>query len=322
MTLIPISLSEEKLKSNADHWIKQFTDEGGVINEDIKSLLTRKISTTHTFSYKKKTPSGDVIPYKSIFSLSPNNGLLSNGYRELNSINPEDDKSNRNIPLGLKNYVFAYLGMHQPYYARSIGDKIGLHTKPFGVFFKTPEMATKIEEFPHHHATRRDISPFNEEVNQAHIDLEYLLSSDARTITSYQICNDQAHKQLGDIMENFWHYYGNPQYFNDVLYANNSWKKNAEFHYFEKVETDEIAAVLWPVWIEGTDGVDELYSETHEDVQFYSKQFPLIKFITYDLDLRDPESCFIEASYVALRFFLKNNKFPEDISIAKNVLDI
>lgn len=320
MPLKPIPLKETELVSNYNYWMNKFNSPVIKPETSILSILREKICTTHSFPFTKNTPTGDVIPYETIFSDLPDNGILSNGLREEKNINPDDDKSSRNIPPGLKNYVFSYLGIHQPYYSRMQEDKLGLLSKPFGVFIKNPYSNPDLEIFPENHASRRDVGKDNDDVDQKNLDFEYLLPRDARLLMAYQICNDHVHKVAIDQIDCFWHYYGNKKYWADKDYADNSWKKKAEFRFFEKLELSEISAVLWPVWIHGSDEENEEYSRTHDDVQVYSKKYPDIKFITYDLDLRNPEICFVEASYIALEFYLKNNKFPEDISIAKNVL--
>jgi hypothetical protein len=321
MYLNPIPLTETKLELNYNYWKELWTNITEP-NSKISEWFNLKLCTTHSFPFVKKNPTGEIIPYQSIFSDLPDKGILSNGYRKLKNINPDDHNSSRNIPNGLENYVFSYLGIHQPYYSRVKNDKLGILSKPFGVFIKCPLIKPETEKFPHNHASRRDIGEENTEVDQSNIDLEFLLPRDARRLMSYQICNDQDHNRFNDQIECFWHYYGNMKYWSDNTYATESWKKKAEFRFFEKLDISDISAILWPVWIEGSDGISEQYSKTHEDLQIYSKKFPNIKFITYDLDLTNPEISFVEASYIASFFFLENNKFPEDISIAKNVLDL
>jgi hypothetical protein len=149
--------------------------------------------------------------------------------------------------------------------------------------------------------------------------MEFLYPADARLLMAYQLCNDDDHRAAGEQMDSFWHYYGNVKYWmEEEDYADNSWEKKAEFRYFGRVKPDDIAAVLWPVW---QDGAGDSYLATYEALQEYAQKYPGIKFITYDLDLRDPEICFIEASYVALVYYLRNNyNFPDNIPDAKNVL--
>jgi hypothetical protein len=142
---------------------------------------------------------------------------------------------------------------------------------------------------------------------------------------AYQLFNDSDHFSTGgDEFKRFWHYYGDIENWKNKEsdYATNCWKKKAEFRFFEKVSVDNIAAVLWPIWLDSVIGEDDKYSKTYEDVKLYSRELTGIKFITYDLDLRNPEICFIEASYIALEYFLKTNSFPDNIQIAKESLGI
>ena len=192
MKLKKVSLNKKQLKENYNHWLNLWPDRTEP-EPEIMLRLTDNVLTTHTFPFSKILDTGDVIPYETIFSEKPGNGVLSNGYRKAVKINPDDDKSNRNIPDGLENYVFAYLGIHQPYYARKQDDKIGVNTKPFGIFVKSPNESASIETFDDCHASRRDVGLGNEDVNQSDKDKEFLLAEDARMLMAYQICNDKHH---------------------------------------------------------------------------------------------------------------------------------
>lgn len=313
MKLKKINLTKRKLTENYDYWLSLWKDR--VEPEKlISELFKHQLLTTHTFSFEKNLGAIDIIPYKTIFSDNQENGILSNGYRKVLKINPDDDLSSRNIPEGLENYVFAYLGIHQPYYSRKQDDKVGINTKPFGVFVKSPQDDELIEGFDDCHASRRDIGTGNEEVDQLNKELEFLLAENARKLMSYQICNDSLHTCYATTqLECFWHYYGNPDLWRNSDYASNSWKKKAEFRYFEKIRTSNIKAVLWPIWVEGVVEGVPIFSKTYEDLKDISKRFMDIQFITYNLDLRKPEICFIEASYLSIKHYLTNGKFPESI---------
>jgi hypothetical protein len=298
-------------------WLAKWTNPT-VPSNDLILLFQDKLFTTHSFSFEKITPDGDVIPYETIFSNSDKNGILSNGYRKKVSINEDDNSTSRNIPTGLENYVFAYLGIHQPYYARKQDDQLGIHAKPFGIYLKNPTQHPLAERYPFNHASRRDIgSP--EVLTPSE---EYLHSDKARHLMAYQVVNDPDHEK-DDETSSFWHYYGDVQNWKQGDYANNSWGKKAEFRFFEKLDLDCISAVLWPIWIENikNDGDFEL-SKTHADLNRYTTAFPDIKFITYSLDLADPEICFVEASCVALKYFLKTGIFPDNIETAKDILGL
>jgi hypothetical protein len=134
MSVKPLALNPAKLKSNYHYWLSLWNE---LIepNDTIKAYLKKHVLTTHTFSYDKETREGFVKPYESIFSNSAYNGILSNGLRESLGINPDSDASARNIPPDIKNYVFAYLGIHQPYYARTTKDKLGLFFKTLRSFY-------------------------------------------------------------------------------------------------------------------------------------------------------------------------------------------
>jgi len=319
MRLEPISLLQNELENNFKTWQAKI-HKGNEPEPEILNLFNEKLFTTHCFPFEKITPQGDVIPYESIFSSKDHNGVLSNGYRKLLKINPDDDKSSRNIPKGLENYVFTYLGIHQPYYARKNDGKIGLNSKPFGIFVKNPLLSIETEKFPHNHASRRDVGKNNDDVDQKKTDLEFLLPKDARLLMAYQVCNDPDHNCSPSQLERFWHYYGNNGFWNDGEYATNSWKKKAEFRFFERLKLEDIEAVLWPIWLDEIDGVEEKYSRTYDDLKIYSRKLTKIKFITYDLDLRKPEICFVEASYLALAYYFQKGIFPDSAQLAKLIL--
>jgi hypothetical protein len=319
--LKPIKITRKKMRANFDYWLSQWAK---LENPDaeVVQLLKNNVYTTHTFPYRKKKGNDYIFPYKSVFSDTLANGILSNGLRKQQNINPEDDKSCRNIPSGLENYVFAYLGIHQPYYAKEIEGQLGFIPKPFGVFITHSLNGQSQEIFPHHHSSRRDVGKENEDVDQKKIENEYLLPEDARKLMAYQIFNDRAHKIGKTANDWFWHYYGCPDYWQDNNYASNSWKKKAEFRFFEKIPIANIAAVLWPVWLDGHDeNGEDIFSHTHEELTTYASMFPDCKFITYDLDLKDPEISYIDASYWATKYYLEFNRFPENVSIAKDILN-
>jgi len=313
MGLKKLKLTRKKLTENFNHWLSiwpERTEPEAVISE----LFTSQILTTHSFPFEKRLADKDIVCYESIFSENEENGILSNGYRKKLKINPDDDKSNRNIPDGLENYVFAYLGIHQPYYSRKQTDKLGINSKPFGIFINSAIDNESVEKFDDCHASRRDLGESNPEVDSRNKDLEFLLPENARTLMAYQICNDPDHTgHSSEQIECFWHYYGSIESWKNKDYATNSWKKKAEFRYFEKIKISDIKAVLWPIWVEGIIDGAPVFSKTYDDLKVLSEKYSNIQFITYNLDLRKPEICFVEASYISIKQYLSDGKFPESI---------
>jgi hypothetical protein len=224
--------------------------------------------------------------------------------------------------LGLNKYVFSYLGVHTPYHR--IGDDPPV--LPFGMFLK-------VEDFAYLHGSPcdRDYKK-NGLVDQTNIDKYFLLPNDLQKIIANRIVEDPYFNK------DFWKYYGSPENWDkDENYAEEHWKKKGEYCFFDMVKPSSIAAILWPVWEEtiSEDGQQQYPNELFDpDLMNEFKQTYNINIIIYrpyrdvvnsenwnTINLRDWEMGLIEASYIAKKFYMKNNFFPDSIAEAQYYLN-
>ncbi|MEJ8841893.1 hypothetical protein WG954_05810 [Lacibacter sp. H375] len=306
--LQPIKITEEELSKNFQHWVDQFnprTEPSTELTQNVSRLFT-----THTFGYTKTVEGEIFYPYKNIFGIDiPAQGLLSDMYREINGLFEEKEKRRTMTAaraVGLNNYVFAYLSIHDPYYGRPGIEDTDMNHRPFGIFINK-----EIDIYPNCLPSRRDVNIYNIS-ETVKIRKEFTHPKKVKDLATYQVVNDNDHK--GD----FWHYYGSPEHCQNEIYTIEAWKKRIEYHYFEKVDPENIAAVLWPIWIKHVrkPGVMD-WDESYYFIQQISLNFPNLKIITYQWDEADPEMCFIEASYFTAKYLMKYDTFPETVEIAK-----
>lgn len=305
MALKRIQITPQALEENFNYWKSNWKDIKEP-SDEVKNFVN-SIMTTHTFPYEKIfTNDYKYKPYERIFLQSE--GLLSDGYRDANNLFEKKEprrKMSRARKFNLNNYVFAYLSIHDPYYAKNKTVKI--NCLPIGIFIKKDE---ETEAFDFCLPTRRDIDEDNVYVDQLNLIREFLSAKRVRELICYQIFNEKTHSN------DPWHYYGTPNYWTDKNYAGNSWKYRAEFHYYERVEIEKIEAVLWPIW-KRFKGSEKLLSNSELPLFILKKDFPDCKFIPYELDLFETELSFIKASYNVISYYLKFDKqFPLTVEMA------
>jgi hypothetical protein len=168
-------------------------------------------------------------------------------------------------------------------------------------------MGRELEVFPRCHATRRDLkSPQAEEPPVR----EFLLPNDARVLTHLQAQDpDEPHKN------DFWHYWGAYQYWNeDVNFRRDHWKWKVELHYRDRVAVTEIDAILWPVEFRlvrsRTNGVERRSPDLAEIARF-RKAHPGIWVIPYEWSERGFADLVRVSTGTAL-YFHAYHSYPED----------
>ena len=253
--------------------------------------VLKNMHTTHTFG----SNASDNILFE-------HKSLLSQQYRIDNGFYKENEKPK---DLGeakiLSNYIFTYLGVHDFYYSWDEATKKDLPA--FGVFlpsaFKRKDRSNRVVN-----ATRRDLSS----PQSLHNKLKEFLSSElARIYAAYQIVNE--HKD-------FWDYWGDcDKIENDAVYRKNLWEQKIEFHYLEKINCSDFAALLWPLREESIqndksinpeDIVKSVNPEDIKKMNEFKKENPNVIVYPYTYKPKYGHRCFSYASFLVTDFFYKN----------------
>jgi hypothetical protein len=194
------------------------------------------------------------------------------------------------IRAELGKYVFAYLGIHEPYYTRG-------HFPAFGVF-----IAPGAESYPACNASRRDLD--SPEVT-GDLSLQFLLADDSRKLAALELAIDPRHDR------DFWKYWGAPEHWGDE-YSESHWTWVHEFHFYRRVACGQFAAVLWPneMVVDTKSGALRL-SEITDDAQEFRQANPQCKVVLYEPSVSEPARTFTAASAAAARYYLENGEFPE-----------
>jgi hypothetical protein len=138
----------------------------------------------------------------------------------------------------------------------------------------------------------------------------FLLPEDARDIALLEAVSDPRHKC------DLWQYWSAHPFF-----TNESWKWKLEFHYLNKVEIDDFAAILWPIskpkdaHLSMRSGLTP-NTKLNSDAEIFKKLHPNCKVIEYnygDTDNFDRE--LLKASTLAMKYFADEGKFPNSVTI-------
>ena len=194
-----------------------------------------QMPSTHTFGYEKvgTDPKGGkmdlgIFPYKSI--LFDKKALLSDSYRHKmagTTPNSPTRTMTKARKFGLDNYVFAYLGLHEYYYA-----KCGRFSQPAFGLFLDPAIDYDINA----NATLYDLQS---QYASGFTPQEMALTIyNARNLTTYEIVN---------IFKDFFNYWICHDYASKDYHDDNMWEQKREFHYREKVELTNYEAIIWPI---------------------------------------------------------------------------
>jgi len=292
-------LDEKRLKENFSNWsvwIK--TKPVRFVGDELNSLLISaqmvlaKAPTTHTWGMqiRERQESGfQSYAFESI--LFKDKALLAAN----NSAQRYSDSGTTRLDAqtGLEKYVFAYLGAHDPYYARG-------NFPAFGVFIKKDA-----ERFPYCNATRRDLHSLEVRADSRPFIDYFLLPEDARKFAAHEA----VYLHDGDV----FHYLGHLRHFGEKGYIDKRWQWLIEFHFRERVELNYFDAILWPV-VRGASSMrsgSRPNARLKEAVAKFAKDNTQCCTITYEITTpsRAPAQ-FLTAAAVAMNYYLERDRFP------------
>lgn len=277
-------LKELDLDGNFLYWTREYQSETKAIvsQEDVESL--RCLPTTHTFGWR----SGSTTElHREI--LFKDRSLRSSSSRRGNQKDTSFVASTAS-EIGFDSYVFTYLGVHDPFYARN-------HFPAFGVFVRSDR-----ETFPKCIATRRDLA--SKDIAFPLLWRQFLKPLDSRQLLVTEL-------QWGHCDGSFERYWGYPAHWNV-----DHWQEVYEFHFRENIPVSDFAAILWPreFMLDPYDGGLVPQPHTADQKEFLSN-FPNCKVIFYDPQPHgDPLKAFVKASAEAVEYYRINKRFPEFLS--------
>jgi hypothetical protein len=265
------------------------------LTEESRQALS-SATTTHAFGSRA---GGESRLYRKI--LFEDGGLKSNRSRRSTSRDLLASVPDLAKSVGLDEYVFTYLGIHDPYYART-------HFPAFGIF-----VSKSAEKHPQSNASSRDLSSpefaaFVKTLTPDEILLHFYLPDRGRQLAAREFQTD-AHDHGGD----FKKYWGSPELW-EGDYARDHWKWMFEFHFLDNIPCSEFDAVLWPLethynpWTRG-----RIPSKASEDRSNFAKQHPSCTIISYPSSFAKPGLGFIYASWQAIGHYLQHGIFPSTV---------
>jgi hypothetical protein len=209
--------------------------------------------------------------------------------------------------LGHDIFVFAYHGIHNPFHRQTDPPP----QRPIGYFIKKD-----IEIFGCVHGTPCDVTIHNDLVDKYrdnNLDKFYLLPKDLRELKAFEIKNDPY------LNNDFWFYFGSPESWNTTEnYGLNLYKRQGELRYYKLIKPSDIEAILWPIWTASMNVMDKNW----DLISAFQKTFPQIKVIEYNLKSHGDnwELALVEASFYSQKYYLLNNFFHSNASIAKKII--
>lgn|GEM_PF-2646999 len=257
--------------------------------------------TTHSFGYEKtfyidpaETITASVYPAKAI--LFDNGAFLSDKLRDSMRV-PGDLQPVRTMvkarDFGLDEYVFAYLGVHEYYYTQCRAS----NTPAFGAFFPADLDRT----MPDSNVTLYDLQSSNAAPYQP--EEMTLYPDDARSITSNEI-----HNKYGSDFFNYW--ICDDYVVNDFI-DDNKWMQKREFHYKEKVDVSNLAAILWPLDLSYSPGSGPtIKTSTLVEIVEFQRQYPSIEIYKYLWINAEGYDRFTFASYLIGKDIFELGRLP------------
>jgi hypothetical protein len=274
---------------------------------DLKFLM-HNIFTTHTFGGTKHWKDGHSAPYKRI--LFNEKHLYSNEFRLRNNL-LEPGEPQRSMlkarEVNLDNYVFAYLGHHEHYYAAYEGTNL----PPFGIFIP--------QQLDHLDSTKVTKFDFASPLSNAENEFANFYS------TPFDAREDSIDRIKKDFNGNFFHYWICPDYETNGCFSSEAWKWKIEFHYHEKVSIFDIAAILWPIiYIAKEDPAHPgtVIFKPDPDIERYREEFQndkrckRIKVYPFVWEVETSMERFCHASYLITKYFHDHHALPEELSFS------
>lgn len=311
MRVDALALAELTLRKNFAYWKSRWSP---CVEPSPELAIAAAIPTAHTFPSEIWIGDTARYPYREIFF--EDRALLSRNSRtDRGKIQKGDPVRTMEdaIECNLHHFVFAYLAVHDPYYAEQGRPEDVAPTQwPFGVF-----IPHTLDEFPRCNATRRDLASPDVKNGTEGLEAQFLMPDDARRYAEYECQNDERHK--GD----FWHYWGGYQYWRDPKYKEeNPWTWRLEFHYLNSVLVEQVSAVLWPVGMVRLESGGWRPTLTdNKEVQRFRMEYPGISLVTYNWDPDDFSDSLIRASYSVMRYYLDKGLFPDTAEDAWRYLE-
>lgn len=292
---MPKSLTEEQLLDNYRAAAERLAPP-----DPAHQRLASILPTTHTFGCEKDWL--DAIGkrhYRDVWhEILIEHGALISERKRSNASVPGVDEPQRTATesrsAGLFDYVFAYLGAHDAYYAKS---PAGIDSPGFGVF-----LSLNNESFPRAHCGRRDLKA-TEHPNDWQ--QECFFARDGRDLAARQATHDPDH--LGD----FWHYWGSEQYCAVGNYCGDRWTWLFEFRFSDRVPINEFAALLWPHRLVGLPRGGRRW-QPEGDLELFRRLWPTCVLVRYHWDFRNPTICLLAASEAVAQYFAATGTFPND----------
>lgn len=303
MTIEDVLKNSDRLKQN----FQELCNHVGITHlqgQDFNhNILT--MHTTHTFGYEKRffldiarTIKHVVYPYQAI--LINDKALLSDLYRSGHSkkVKGESErKMDKAREYGLDNYVFAYLGSHEYYYA----DSDGMNIPAFGVF-----LSYSLDYDKNTNVTLYDLKS----------DLGSAFTPEQMTLTPQDARILTAHEITLNFRGDFFSYWICDAYASKAYHESDMWKHKREFHYWEKVELADIEAIIWPIELvedEDTSQPVPRYGVMAEITEF-KRNHPAANVYKYEWIATEAEDRFAYASYlISSHYYLTNTYLkPED----------
>jgi hypothetical protein len=202
----------------ADNYFRLRGDGEVVVGNDTRAPAVL-LPVTHTFSYRRADRIFNRVS-------SESSGLYART-RQTEVVRTDGENSGAS-ETGLFDYVFAYHGIHQSFYARN--DSQGGILYPVGVFIQRA-LEDVTNDVLIQNATYRDLSVLHPEWEQWFLETER-----ARDLIAIDIA--KLHEG------SFWKYWGSPDA--PDFDSNSHWKHLFEFHFRDRVLAENFYGLIWP----------------------------------------------------------------------------
>ncbi len=183
-TKVLTDISEEVCLKNHTYWKAELSNMK-IDSQELEEVqkCIDAILPAHTFPYKKE---GNMI-IKTIFGYDEktntfdlnSEGILAKRFRSVSA--PNYGHMVTSDKLGHDQFIFAYLGVHNPYHRGNDDFPI----RPFGVFIKKD-----VEGFAYCHGALADVAEENELIDRSKLDKYYLLPENLRELKAMEIISD------------------------------------------------------------------------------------------------------------------------------------
>lgn len=294
-----MEISEEEFAENFSYW-KQVLLAGRSESHGYPQTFLLGIPATHTWGLNGTR--GLVDRYRAYLHqkiLFDDGALLSASARRIANGTEAGYVGPSAIRAELENYVFAYLGIHNPYYIRDPLRQLG--TVPgFGIFIDTK---LESQEPRHCHASWRDLdSPESKMYVLAF--RRFLLKPEH----GRELANLQAFiRHDGDP----WRYWGAEPHFS----PDDTWTWTIEFRFQERVPATAFKAILWPIINKASSlmGGRSVHTRLELDADKFQASYPNCTVIKYRVSARSGggPAALIRASTLAARYFSEWGEFPK-----------